>query len=490
MTVWRQIINYVPVNLANILVSFGGIFILTRLLDASEYGRYALALVTMQLVHTLFFTWMEAAMERYHARASAKGDLPGHLKTLFQIAGLLAVATFALFMTALYVIPISAPMKTIMAFALMSTCLQTVMRIGFEAHKAADRITRYSILSSGQMLLGFTIGILLIMLTPLREAGPFIGLIVANAVVLIFDLPFYLKRMKGGSFDKSAVKPFMIYGLPICFSLILELALSSSDRYVIGIMLSEADVGRYSAGYGLANRSIDVLFIWIGLAVTPHLVRVLEHDGLQRCLSELKSYGATLLLVTMPAAVGLGLTAEPMSYLLGEPVREAGAQIIPWIVGAGVANGMISYYVQRAFMLGGKTILLPVAMIAPMALNLGLNIWLLPIYGIMGAVYATVISYAFGLIFAIWVARKYFPLPLPFKAFGKISLACAAMIAAVLALPLPGNMNPWLEVLIKAGVGAPIYIGLVIAMNAADCRDLLSDLLQKLKSRLSEARHA
>ena len=66
--VWKQMMGYIPVNLANILVSFGSILILTRILDAAEYGRYALIMIVMQLSHTLIFTWMEAAMERFHAR--------------------------------------------------------------------------------------------------------------------------------------------------------------------------------------------------------------------------------------------------------------------------------------------------------------------------------------------------------------------------------------------------------------------------------------
>jgi len=113
--------------------------------------------------------------------------------------------------------------------------------------------------------------IMLIILTPLREAGPFAGLLIGNLLVLCFDLPFMLKRMKGGTYQPDKTKSYLLYGLPICFSLLLEYALSTSDRFVIAAMLGEADVGRYSAGYGLANRSIDVLFIWIGLAVTPML---------------------------------------------------------------------------------------------------------------------------------------------------------------------------------------------------------------------------
>ncbi|WP_017931781.1 oligosaccharide flippase family protein [Robiginitomaculum antarcticum] len=477
MTLWRQLLGYIPVNLANIIVSFGSILILTRILDAAEFGRYALVMVTMQLIHTAAFTWMEASMERYHARAVRKGDLRNHLNTLYKLGAAFAVSGFSIFLVTIYVLPISQDLKTVLTFALISTTLQIIMRLGFEAHKAANRVSRYSVLYSSQMIISFTVGILLILLTPLREAGPFAGLIIGNALVLLVDLPFMLKRMKGGVFQGQRSKDYLLYGLPICFSLILEYALSTSDRFVIAYLLTDADVGRYSAGYGLANRSIDVLFIWIGLAITPHLVRTLESAGLETCLVELKSYGAILLLVTMPAAVGLGLVAQPASLLLGEDVREVGRQIIPWIVGAGVINGMISYYIQRAFMLGGKTIMLPVAMITPMIINIALNFILLPRFGVMGAVYATLISYSLGVVMAFAMARRYFPLPLPWEAFVKCALACAAMAAGVLALPLADDINAFVEVAIKGAVGASIYCVIVVATNAADCRTLIRDIL-------------
>lgn len=480
-------LGYIPVNLANIIVSFGSILILTRLLDAAEFGRYALVMVAMQMVHTLAFTWMEASMERYHARAVREDNLANHLKTLYKLGAAFSAAGFALFLVIIYVLPLGQDMKTVLTFALASTCIQTTMRLGFEAHKAADRVTRYSVLYSTQMMVSFTIGILLILLTPLREAGPFAGLIVGNIIVLMIDLPFMLKRMKSGVFQPQHTKNFMLYGLPICFSLILEAALSSSDRFVIAYLLTDADVGRYSAGYGLANRAIDVLFIWIGLAVTPHLVRTLEGSGLAACLKELKSYGAILLLVTMPAAAGLGLVAQPVSLLLGPDVREVGGEIIPWIVGAGVINGMISYYIQRAFMLGGKTIMLPVAMISPMVLNLILNFVLLPPFGIMGAVYATLISYGFGIVIAFLMARRYFPLPLPWEAFLKCSLACAVMAAGVLALPISEDINPLVEVIIKGSVGATLYCIIVYATNAADCRSLVGDIMSRFSRKAVEA---
>jgi len=64
----RSALAYIPVNLASVIYSFGGLAVLTRLLEPAEYGRYAIAIITMLAVHMGLFTWLEAAMARYQAR--------------------------------------------------------------------------------------------------------------------------------------------------------------------------------------------------------------------------------------------------------------------------------------------------------------------------------------------------------------------------------------------------------------------------------------
>ena len=42
MKLLRHLAGYLPVQVANGIAAFGGVFVYTRLLDPDEYGRYAL----------------------------------------------------------------------------------------------------------------------------------------------------------------------------------------------------------------------------------------------------------------------------------------------------------------------------------------------------------------------------------------------------------------------------------------------------------------
>ena len=482
----RSMLAYIPVNLANIVVSFGTIVILTRLLSSEEFGRYALAIITMQFAHMAFFTWLEAAMARFQARAERENDVNSHVKTLYVYAAATAILGSIVLTTVMLFAPISDLMKTVLLFALASTGLQVIFNLGMEAHKAAHRIKRYSLTYSTQVMLSFTLGILLILATPLREVAPFIGIIISLVIALTIDLPFMFKQMKDGEIQIPKVKTYFNYGMPICISLLLAYALNSADMYLIAGMMENgtAAAGQYNAGYNLANRSLEILFVWISMAATPIAVTLMEQEGVEGSQKVMKDYGASLLWIAMPAATGIALVSKEFGFILGESVRAEAVTIMPLIAFAGVLNGLISYYAQRAFMLSGKTSMFMWAMVPPVVINIGLNLWLIPIHGLMGAVYATVISYGLGFVLAIIVGRRFYPLPIPVRATLEIGFACICMAAAVLALPDTSKLPDFVALIIKAGIGATVYGIVCMVINAANSRTFLKGLVNKRRQKV------
>lgn len=477
----RSMLAYIPVNIANIIVSFGTVVILTRLLSAEEFGRYAIAVITMQFAHMVMFTWLEASAARFEARADRDGETASYLKTLYSLGIVMSLSASVLFAAILFLLPLSGVMKTLLAFAIGSTCLHVFFNIGMEAHRAAQRIKRYSLSFSTQTLLSFSLGIILILTTPLRETGPFVGIIIGVLIVLTFDLIFMLPRLKGGVFDPDKVKTYAKYGIPISLSLILAYALNSADIYLIAGIMGEASAGEYNAGYNLANRTVEILFIWLSMAVTPMAITAFEKSGSQVSESIMRNYGASLLWITLPAATGIALVAKDAGFILGESVRENAVTVMPWIAFAGVLNGFINYYIQRAFVLSGETKSFVWVLLAPFGLNIGLNLWLIPLYGLLGAVFATIAAYSLGALIAFIVARRHYPLPFPTKAIAKISAACLCMAVSVLLIPWPEGWPSVVRLLAKAGWGASVYMAVCWLINAANCRDVLNMMVSKFR---------
>lgn len=477
----KSALAYVPVNLANIITSFGTIVVLTRLFTGAEFGIYAIAMITLQFVHMGFLTWTEASMERFQARAEKNGDVNSHLRTIFTAALITSAIGFCTIITVLYFLPISQMFKTVLMFAMGSTCLQVFFNLGMEAHKAAHRIRRYSAIYTSQSMLSFSLGIFLILATPLRVEAPFIGIVLASFLCLLIDLPYMLKKMKGGQYQPEKLKTYFKYGAPICFSLLLTYTLNSADIYLIAGFLGTESAGQYNAGYNLANRSLEIIFVWLAMAVTPMVVTAMEKTGVEESCDILKNYGAALLWITLPAATGIALVAPYAGFILGESVRDEAVKIMPLIAFAGVFNGLITYYAQRAFMLSGRTGMFVWCMVPPVVINIALNFIWIPKFGLMGAVYATLLSYILGFLISVWVGRKYYPLPVPVKASLQIALSCAVMAACVHITPVPDAWPDFIKLLVKATVGGIIYLAISFMTNAADCRKLISDIMEKIK---------
>ena len=483
MRAGRHILAYLPVNLATILVAFGGLAILTRLLEPAEYGRYALAMITMLFVHMSLFTWLEAAVARFQARSDADGDETTFLRTLYGAALVTGVMGVGAAVAVVWSLPLDAAMRNVLTAALVTTGMQLALNMGFEAHKAAHRIGRYSLLYSSHQTMSFVIGILVILLTPLREVGPFVGIGVSAVVVGLIDLPFMMGRLKGGEVETPRLKTYFGYGMPISLSLVLAYALNSADMYIITAYLGEAKAGQYSAGYNLANRALEVLFIWIAMAMTPLAVSAFEDEGEAASVEVMRGFGAALAWLALPGAVGLMLVSEPLGgFVLGEGIREGAVGVMPWIAGAAVLNGSLTYYVQRAFMLSGRTGDFAWILIGPVVMNIGLNIALVPTMGLFGAVLATILSYAMGVVLAVVVARRHYPLPLPIREVGEVLLCCTAMAAAVIALPAAVEALPdAVEVVMKAAVGGAVYLGVSFLINAAGCRGAVRAVVARFR---------
>ena len=190
----------------------------------------------------------------------------------------------------------------------------------------------------------------------------------------------------------------------------------------------------------------------------------------------------TLLLIAAPAAAGLALVAQPLSeVMIGEDMRAQAASIMPWIALSGLINGFVLHYVSEAYQLSHRTDLRAWLMLVPALANVALNAILLPWIGLMGAVYSTVACYALALILLAGVARKLAPLSWPWKDFLKVAGACSAMAIAVRMMPSTGGMT---ELLLKASVGATIYVMTALVFDAAGARAALQQFASRRARRV------
>jgi O-antigen/teichoic acid export membrane protein len=294
-----------------------------------------------------------------------------------------------------------------------------------------------------------------------------------------------LGKSAGGGFDRARAKTYAGYGVPVALSLILALVLSTTDRFLIAAFLDEAAVGAYHAGYSLSNRTLDVVFIWLGAAGGPALIMALERGGPEALKAAAREQAGLIVLIALPSAVGLALVAAPLAHVMvGPALAVQAARVTPWIAMSGLFAGITTYYFAQAFTLAKQTRLLLVAMAIPALANIVLNLLLIPRLGLTGALAATLISYGVGMIAAWALALRAMPLPIPWTVIRQASLATAIMTSAVIWLPAIGGLA---EVTLKACVGGAIYAAIILLLDTAGLRSRGNSLLEAVRARRAAA---
>jgi O-antigen/teichoic acid export membrane protein len=300
-------------------------------------------------------------------------------------------------------------------------------------------------------------------------------------VLLVWVLPTDLPRARGGRFEAARARMYASYGLPVAASLILALALASTDRFVLAAFRNEATVGVYQAGYSLANRTLDVVFVWLGMAGGPASIAALERGGLKALEGVAREQSGFMVALTLPAAVGLALVARPLAeIMIGPGLRAGAAEVTPWIAAAAFFAGINTHYLHTAFTLARRTGRLMLAIAIPAVLNLILNIALAPRFGLQGALWATLASYGIGVAVSYALGRRSLALPMPWSTLARAALASAGMGAAVWYTPTYGGVA---ELAAKALIGVAVYGLLAWLLDLCGARTHGGRLLQALRAR-------
>ncbi|MET3666464.1 lipopolysaccharide biosynthesis protein [Caulobacter sp. 1776] len=472
---WRGVLGYLPVNIVQGVVGLLTIVLFTRVLDPAQYGVYALAFSVGSLTQTAVLAWTEASMARFLAARTRDGRVADHFATLYRlwIGAAVAVPVVGVIVALL---PLNAALKSAVFAALGSILAGSLIKLALERRRAAGEVAGAALLTILHLIGGFALG-LAFAFAGLGGAAPSLGTGLISVIILALILPRELKHMTGGRFDQGLAKAYAVYGLPVSMSLILALVLASTDRLLLGAFLNEATVGVYHAGYSLGSRTLDVVFIWLGMAGAPALISALERGGQSALTEAAREQAGFMVLLTLPAAVGLALVARPLADLMiGESLRAGASHVTPWIAASGWLSGVTTYYLLQAFTLARRTPLLIASMSAPAIANVILNLVLIPRLGLDGALWATTLSYGLGAVAAGALGRRACPLPIPWEILAKAGGASLVMAACVWFLPSPGGV---LELALKAGVGAAVYGALVLGLDVAGLRGKLSLILRR-----------
>lgn len=223
-------------------------------------------------------------------------------------------------------------------------------------------------------------------------------------VVVTFFIAIYvfnkLYRQLIFSFDKRALKYIFTYSVFLIPYALSSVIMSQIDRIMLANMVSTYSVGIYSVGTTLGLIPM-IFYAAVGNAWIPNYFQYMDSKNYQKIDEDIQKITLFLALGIFTLVVFADVV---VSVLLNPKYHEALEAIVLLCIGA---YFMIMWNLWGInFGYAKKTIIVSAIGILSAVLNVGLNWYLIPLYELNGAVYATLVSYIY-MAFSGYLVSKY-----------------------------------------------------------------------------------
>ncbi len=458
------------------LVAFFSIAVFTRLLTPQEFGLYTLVYTGAVLLASVTFQWLRLGLLRFYQERdeAQKPVLVSTIALAFLVVtgGLLLLLAPTLFLFGHSLWLVLGLMIGIAqgAFDILLERARVELspwRFGIVAFMRAalmlaGGVAGYELAGVHGLLLGILVGIALVAAVELRRASAWIHLSQARI---------------------SELWPLIRFGGPLSMTFVLAGIMGFADRYMLAWLQDTAAAGHYAAAYDLTQKVIVTLMMIVNLSGYPLLLKVQSEGDEAVFRQRIRQTLTGLLLIGLPVMV-LFVTMPGLiaSVLLGAAFQREAAILLPWLAIAAMLEGMKVYYFDLSFQLRQHTWHQVWIVGVAAGANVLLNLWWIPIHGVLGAAWATMAAnlLAIGLSFAM--SRKELPLPL---------MTGEALAVGISALMMSGGVMwaaPWVtgfrlaplpSLLMLAVAAGAIYSLLLLAFDVLGARSILRDLIVK-----------
>ena len=459
-SVGTHYLRYSTANVAVLLAGFVSFPILTRLLDNTQYGILGYYETWIMLAVAVLKFGAQHSVMRLYPHGADEQRL-SHFATnmvLFPIVAMLAgwaTVAIAIVTAALWGGYRPGPVLWSALFLVPLVAISSLMDIVLQARERS-RLLMVTRVCKRWLELGL---VLSFVVAVERSAFAVYGGKLAAGVLVVGFYAAWLARNLRFSLrllDFPSIRGSVVYGLPLVANELAWVLLDSVDRVLLKHLLgSFAAVGVYTIGYALAINVRLFMSSTLLEAFVPVANRQYEQDGAASVVALKDKILMPMTYASIGAAVLLlGVGQEALVALSGPDKAASGIVFVA--VGVAFALYPLVSVSGYGLLLHKRSMLTFWLTLASVALNIALNLVLVPRMGIMGAVWAAVASYAavalLNLAFCPRELRR-------FPRIGALALALALGAVTLWAMhaTIPGAAHPWRSLFIAGGLFALLY---------------------------------
>jgi O-antigen/teichoic acid export membrane protein len=447
--------------------------LLTYTFAPAEYGTVAELYAYMGFLGVLLVLGLETGYFRFRSDpaqdpervyATALGTLAG-VNGMFLALVLLALAPLAVLLR-------YADHPQYLVWCALILALDSVGALAFARLRAEQRALRFA----GVKLLeiGVNVALCLLLIVYCREAHgldpgslagrlwrPEIGVgyvflanLAASAVKLLLLAPEL--RVGWGGFDGALLVRMLRYSLPMVLIGFAGIVNEMLDRAALKYLLpydpatNMAQLGIYSACYKLSI--LMSLFIQaFRYAGEPFFFAYAQRADARRTYAEVLRY---FVIFSVCIFLLVTLYLDLFKYFIGAPYR-VGLRVVPVLL---LANLFLGIYVNLSvwYKLSDRTLLGAGVSLLGAGITVVLLLWWVPVFGYLGAAWATLVCYASMALVSYLLGRRFYPVPYDLgRVLGYLLLGLGIYVGCYWTVrhgPLPGPIVASLGMLLFLAV--------------------------------------
>jgi O-antigen/teichoic acid export membrane protein len=406
-------------------------YLITSNYGARAFGIFELSLTALTIASVFGRLGLDGALVRFIPEFVEK-KAPEHLRKVYGYALLLALPFSMVLAALLYVFSDALALQLgseLLGVAFRVTAFlvpfSTWFGLNSEAFRGMRRMVEYSILQRGTVILLAIVAFFSFQyfevdleenLLPLIAFG--IGAVLLSLSAGILTPKILSQIIPINSNDKLIepleIKPLLRVAFPMLLSTSMFMIMNWTDTIMIGYYLNEADVGVYRLAFKVATLITFAQFA-INSIAAPMFSSFYAKNDLAGMKKITRNIGYMNIAISIPIFIAILIFPSFVLDLFGEEFSVGVAPLIVLAVGQ-IINALCGPVMYLLNMTGKEKKARNIIIVASV-INLGLNVCFIPIYGIMGAAYATAISTVVWNVMAVIQIKKeygFISIPHPF----------------------------------------------------------------------------
>ena len=386
--------------LARSLAYFGLILIFTRTLGAAGFGVLSLFLAVTLGVSQLAGSWPFLAVPVL----SAKGR---SIAAAFRPS--LHVAAGATAVSLLVALPVSVAIGLDEPLTLVAIVVSTVALVGlqgvFSVQQTEGRMAGIAVLQTAERLVALALAVGVLLATGLGVVGAQALLAAASALTFVAGLAVvgrrqHLFRRHPGALPDHPVSTVLGSVGAMAVVSLCSYGVAWADVYILAAFRSDADVGVYSLAYQIFAFVTQLASYWLVVALPEHARSSASGEDLREQLGKSGVETYTALWAAL-IAVGGAVGGMLLPVVFSDAYEEAVPALLLLLGGSGIFIA-VYFAMLPALIAAGRSQLVARVAVASVAINIGLDLVLVPTVGIVGPALATFAQTLFAAAVLAW----------------------------------------------------------------------------------------